>query len=192
MFAPLSFLSRSSSSPPSASAPANSMDSEAPSKRLNRVSSSTGYACSLRSYLRAIGRINSAAPWCVFVVTACILRGSSRLIAMIELSQLELDNDLDDDDALGNADGPQVAVPAFDRMLFRVAVAAEQLNAVQADLHAFVGAEPLGQGRLTDERQALLGARRAAPRDEPQPVQFDGDVGAHEGHRLTVGDRLTE
>ena len=32
------------------------------------------------------GRINSAAPWCVFVVTACILRGSSRLIAMIELS----------------------------------------------------------------------------------------------------------
>jgi hypothetical protein len=63
---------------------------------------------------------------------------------------------LDDDDALGDADRAKIAVPALDRMFLCVAVAAEQLNAVQSDLHALVGAEPLGQRRLTGERQPLV------------------------------------
>src|ERR1700752_4318342 len=127
MLAPLRFSSLLSLLR-NASAPARprALDSVAPSKRLASVSSSTGYACSLRSYLRAIGRIISAAPGCALSITACILRGGSRLIAMIDFS-LD-DDDLDDDDALGYPDGSQVAVPALDRMFFRVAVAAEQLR----------------------------------------------------------------
>src|SRR5258705_9523484 len=99
---------------------------------------------------------------------------------------------LDNYDALGDADRAQVAVPAFDGMFLVEAVAAEQLYAVQADLHALVGPEPLGQCRLAGERQTLLGARGTAPRDQPQAVEFDRDVGGHEGHRLTVCDRLAE
>ena len=141
--------------------------------------------------MRAIGRIISAAPWCALSITACSLRGSSRLIAMIGLS-LRLDDDLDDDNALGDADGPQVAVPALDGVLLGEAVAAEQLHAVQADLHALVGAEPLGQRGFAGEREALLGPRRAAPGDQPQPVEFDGDVGAHERDGLPMSDGLAE
>src|SRR3979409_1138768 len=88
---------------------------------------------------------------------------------------------LDDYDARGDADRAQVAVPAFDGMFLGEAVAAEQLYAVQADLHALVGAEPFGQRRLAGERQTLLGARGAAPGDQSQAVKFDGDVGGHEG-----------
>ena len=87
---------------------------------------------------------------------------------------------------------PQVAVPAFDRVFLGVAVTAEQLDAVEADLHALVGAELLGQRGLAGERQALLGARGAAPGDQPQAVELDRDVGAHERDRLPVGDRLAE
>ena len=100
--------------------------------------------------------------------------------------------ELEDHDTLGDADGPQIAVPALDRVFLGEAVAAEQLDAVEADLHALVGAELLGQSRLAGERQPLLGPRRTAPRDQPQPVEFDGDVGAHERHRLAVCDRLAE
>ncbi len=71
---------------------------------------------------------------------------------------------LDDDDALGDADRAQVAVPAFDGVFLGVAVAAEQLHAVQADLHALVGAQPLGQRRLAGEWQALIGPRRTRAR----------------------------
>ena len=39
-----------------------------------------------RSYLREIGRSISAAPWCALSMTACSLRGISRLIAMTGLS----------------------------------------------------------------------------------------------------------
>ena len=74
------------------------------------------------------------------------------------------------DDALGDTDRPQVAVPAFNRMFLGVAVAAEQLHAIQADLHALVGGQPLGQRGLAGELQPLVGARRPAPRDEAQPV----------------------
>src|SRR5271163_282121 len=92
----------------------------------------------------------------------------------------DLDGYLNNDDALSYTDGPQVAVPALDGVFLGVAVAAEQLHAVQADLHALVGAEPLGQCRFASERQALFGAGRPAPGNQSQPVEFDGDVGAHE------------
>src|SRR3954453_7234512 len=105
-------------------------------------------------------------------MTACNFGGNSRFIAMIDLSLGS--RELDNYDTLGDADGPQVAVPAFDRVLFGVAVAAEQLHAVQPDLHALVGTEPLGERRFAGERLTLLGARCPAPGDQPQSVQLDG------------------
>ena len=63
--------------------------------------------------------------------------------------------------AFHDADGPQVAVPPLDRVFLDVAVAAEQLHAVAADLHAVLGGEPAGQRGLARERQALLGAAAA-------------------------------
>src|SRR6478672_10297765 len=189
MLPPLWLVALASSASRNASAPAKATKfaSEMPSKRVAKVSSSTGYSCSRRSHLRDIGRSISAAPWCPFSITAFSLRGSSRLIAMKVFSP-----SLDDHDALGDADRAQVAVPAFDGVFLGVAVATEQLHAVEADLHALVGAEPLGQRGLACERQTLVGPGRAAPGDQPQPVEFDRDVGAHEGDRLAVGDRLAE
>src|ERR1044071_621478 len=70
---------------------------------------------------------------------------------------------LENYNAFGDADGAQVAVPAFDGVFLGVAVSTEQLHAVETDLHALVGAELLGQRGLAGERQALIGARRAAP-----------------------------
>src|ERR1700761_7004159 len=125
-------------------------------------------------------------------MTASSLRGSSRLIAMTRLSIKGITARSNNYDTLGDADGPQVAVPAFDRVFLGVAVAAEQLHAVQTDLHTLVGAQALGQCGLAGERKALFGAGGAAPGDQPQPVQFDGDVGAHERHGLTAGDRFAE
>src|ERR1700744_5828018 len=100
--------------------------------------------------------------------------------------------DLYDYDALGDAEDSQVAVPTLYGVLLGEAVAAEQLHTVQADLHALVGAEPLGQRGFAAERQTLLGPRRTAPGDQPQPIEFDGDVGAHERNGLPMSDRLAE
>ena len=44
--------------------------------------------------------------------------------------------ELDDDYAFGDANGAHVAVPALDRVLLGEAVAAEELDAVEADLQA--------------------------------------------------------
>src|SRR4029450_2299098 len=150
-----------------ASAPANAkaFASEMPSNRVARAPSSTGYSGSRGSHLREMGRSISAAPWCAFSMTASSLRGSSRLIAIVRPSGWM--TPLNDNDALGDADRAQVPVPAFDGMFLGVAVAAEQLHAVQTDLLAFVGAERLGQRGLACERQALVGARRPAPGDHP-------------------------
>src|SRR5258705_3007442 len=197
MLPPLRFSFEASLSR-NASAPANEivLASEIPSKRLASVSSSTGYACSFRSYLREIGRIISAAPWWPLSMTACSFLGISKLIAMKGLSfgirNKGITSRLNDNNALGDANRAQVAVPAFDGMFLGVTMAAEQLYAVEADLHALVGAEPLGQRRLSGERQTLLGAGRAAPGDQSQAIELDGDVRGHERHRLTVCDRLTE
>src|SRR5438034_7962045 len=75
------------------------------------------------------------------------------------------------DDSLHHGDRAQVAVPPLDRVLLDVAVPAEQLHAVAADLHAVLGGQPTREGGLARERQALLGARRSAQRDQPCPLQ---------------------
>ncbi len=64
MLPPLWLVSLASAASRNASAPAKAMAlaCEMPSKRLDSVSSSTGYSCSRRSHLREIGRSISAAP----------------------------------------------------------------------------------------------------------------------------------
>ena len=71
---------------------------------------------------------------------------------------------LDDYDALCDAERAQIAVPAFDGVFLGEAMTSEQLNAVEADLHALVGGNSLGQCGLSRKGQALFGARCAAPR----------------------------
>ena len=119
------------------------------------------------------------------------LAGISRLIAMEGLSVLV-------ESCLGTTTPsatPMARRSRYQRSTgcsFGVAVAAEQLHAVQADAHALVAAQLPGQRRLAGERQTLVCAGGAAPGDHPQTVEFDGDVGAHERHRLPAGDRLAE
>ena len=64
--------------------------------------------------------------------------------------------------SLHQAGRAQVAVPALDRVLLDVAVAAEQLDAVGADRHAALGAQPAGQRHLAGE--ASPWSTRAAAR----------------------------
>ena len=91
-----------------------------------------------------------------------------------------------------DADGPEVAVPPLDRVLLDEAVAAEQLDAVEADLHALVGAQLAGEGDLAGEVLAGRGAGGGLVGQQPHRLQLDRDVGDHERHRLAVGDRLAE
>src|SRR5699024_8012677 len=97
-----------------------------------------------------------------------------------------------DHHSLCHADGTEVAVPALDGVVLGEAVATEELDAVEADLHALLGGELAGERGLPGEGHALLGACGAPPGDQAQPVELGGDVGHHERHGLTVGDRLTE
>ena len=94
--------------------------------------------------------------------------------------------------AFHQADRSQVAIPAFDRVLLDVPVAAEQLHAVAADLHAVLGAQLPGQRRLAGEGSALLGAARRPVGGKPHAFEFDADVGHHEGDGLPMADRFAE
>ena len=69
---------------------------------------------------------------------------------------------LDDDYALGDADGAHVAVPALDRVLLGEAVATEQLHAVEAHDHALVGCVAAGKAGFAVEGQALIQAGNTA------------------------------
>ena len=86
----------------------------------------------------------------------------------------------------------QVAVPPLDRVLLDEAVAAEQLHAVVADLHAALGAQPRASATSRAKRLALRGAGRGAVGHQPHALQLDRDVGDHERHALPVADRLAE
>src|SRR3954467_11441526 len=66
--------------------------------------------------------------------------------------------------------GAQISVPALHRVLLHVAVPAEQLHAVAADLHAVLGGEAAGQGGLAGEALALLGARRGPQHGQPRAL----------------------
>ena len=86
----------------------------------------------------------------------------------------------------------QVAVPPLHRVLLDVAVAAEQLHAVEADPHPLVGAELARERDLAGEVLAGGRAGGGLPGDQPHRLQLDRDVGDHERDRLPVGDRLAE
>ena len=152
-----------------------------PSISAASMSSSLGYSCSARSYLREIGRSMFIATWWAWSTSGRMLLGG-----------LEVDHQTSTTPSI-TTDGPQVAVPPLDRVLLDEAVAAEQLDAVEADLHALLGAEPAGQRDLAGEVLAR-GSRAAGglPGQQPHGLQLDRDVGDHEGHRLAVGDRLAE
>ena len=80
------FLTVSSASPassrrtPVAPAPSDAPDSESPSIIAASMSSSLGYACSARSYLREIGRSMFIATWWACPTSGRNFLGSSRLI----------------------------------------------------------------------------------------------------------------
>src|SRR5699024_6167645 len=80
---------------------------------------------------------------------------------------------LDDDDALSNADRAHVAVPALNRMLLGVAVATQQLDAVQAHDHAFVGGVAAGKAGLAVVGHALVEAGCAAQHDQETAMARD-------------------
>ena len=77
-------------------------------------------------------------------------------------------------------------------MLLDVAVAAEQLDAVGADLRPALGAQPAGERHLAGEALALVDPGGGAVGRQPHPLELDRDVRHHERHRLAVGDRLAE
>src|SRR5699024_1930455 len=70
--------------------------------------------------------------------------------------------------------------------------ATQQLDAVQAHDHAFVGGVAAGKAGLAVVGHALVEAGCAAQHDQAQAVELDAEVGDHEGHWLAVGDRLAE
>src|SRR4029079_18906559 len=53
--------------------------------------------------------------------------------------------------AFHDRDGPEVPVPALDRVVLYEAVAPQELDAVRADLHALVGAQLPCQGDLAGD-----------------------------------------
>src|SRR3954453_14174321 len=120
---------------PEAPAPLAWPDSDRPSTMAASMSSSLGYSCSARSYLRELGRSRFIATWWALPISGRNLRGGSRLIIWCLLAS-------DQDASFQDCDRPQVAVPPFHRVLLDEAVAAEQLDPVVADLHAAVGAQP--------------------------------------------------
>ena len=80
----LTVLSPSSSSrrTPVAPAPSLAPDSESPSIIAASMSSSLGYSCSARSYLREIGRSMFIATWWAWSTSARCFLGVSRLMAI--------------------------------------------------------------------------------------------------------------
>src|SRR5699024_9313538 len=125
-----------------------------------RVSSSTGYSCSARSYLRETGRKICVATWRAWFAPACSFLGSSRLIIASGpwsgSGGWRSERGSQDHHALRHSHGTQVAVPPLDRVFLGEPVATEQLDTVEADLHALVRGDLAGQGGLAGEGQALF------------------------------------
>src|SRR6476620_3487870 len=111
------------------------------------------------------------ATWCAWPISGRNFLGVSRLIMFVSWSgwssrqaryvaRQARPAGSDQDPAFHESDGPEVAVPPLDRVLLDEAVAAEQLHAVVADLHAPLGAQPPGQPDLAREAPALRRPRR--------------------------------
>ena len=141
--------SSSSRRTPVAPAPSLAPDSERPSIIAASMSSSLGYSCSARSYLREIGRSMFIATWWAWSTSGRNFLGSSRLIIRPARP-------------FHQADGSQVAVPPLHRVLLDEAVAAEQLDAVEADLHALARRTAGGPGRPRGRSPCPAAARPAA------------------------------
>ena len=92
-----------------------------------------------------------------------------------------------------DADGSKVAVPALDGVLLDVAVPAEQLHALGADLDPMLGAQARARERLRGRSSCpcLRGSPPGRSR-RLHALELDGDVGDREGDRLAVADRLAE
>ena len=76
------------------------------------------------------------------------------------LRGLEVDRSSDEHRAFHDADGSEVAVPPLDRVLLDEAVAAEQLHAVEADLHALARRTAGGPARPRGRSPCPGGAAR--------------------------------
>src|SRR6478609_1706970 len=175
---------------PAAPAPPEAPDSEMPSIIAASMSSSLGYSCSASSYLREIGRSMFMATWCAWSMSGRTFLGVSRLIMGFSpvwvVEERASRNHLDQDRSFHQADRTQVAVPPLHGVLLDEAVPTQQLYAVQADLHATLGAEAAGQRDLALGRLALGHPARGAVGHQAHALQLDRDVGDHEGHRLAV------
>ncbi len=125
--------------PPTAPAPAppSAPLSFIPSISAASMSSSFGYSCSARSYLRELGRKISFATCCDWLTSGANFLGISRLISDPHPAS-------DEQRSLHHAGRTQIAVVALDGMLLDVAVAAEHLDGVGADRHPALGAQPPG------------------------------------------------
>src|SRR4051794_38412484 len=193
----LEFSVDSSRRTPAAPAPPAAPDSASPSIMAASMSSSLGYSCSAASYFREIGRSMFIATWWAWSTSGRTFLGVSRLIMMClpdggRGACREPRDHSDQDRSFHQADGTQVAVPPLDRVLLHVAVATEQLDAVEADLHALLGAQPPRQGDLAGRVLALGDPGRGLVGDQAHALELDGDVGDHERDGLAVRDRLAE
>src|SRR5690625_4166121 len=117
---------------PEAACPASSMASI----MALRVSSSPGHSCSARSYLREMGRKIWVATWRAWLGPTCSFLGSSSLIIASSpwsgSGWWRGGRRSQDHHALGDTHCAQVAVPTLDGVFLGEAVAAEQLDAVEA------------------------------------------------------------
>ena len=161
---------------PAAPAPLDAPDSESPSIIAASMSSSMGYSCSARVVLAGVG------PQHVHRDLVGLVDERPEL-----LGGLEVDGHQTEHPPSMTPIGSEVAVPPLHRVLLDEAVAAEQLHAVDADLHALLGAQPAGQRDLAGERLALRGTGRGPVGHQPHALQLDADVGDHEGDRSAGG-----
>src|SRR5580765_1656665 len=169
-------------------------------------SSSRGYSCSARSYLREMGRITSSANPRACSMRGIILRGTSRSIMVgCSLPVACWDGRAEayagrpaygrrsrEEGALEQAGAAQVAEPPLVVELLDEAVAAEHLDGARADPGTVPGSEGAGVGDERGGVQAVVEPGRRLPGDEPQGVQLDGDVGDGERDGLTAADGLPE
>src|SRR3954465_2694335 len=127
------------------------------------------------------------ATWCAWPTSGRNFLGVSRLITFVSWSawtRLARLAGSDQHPAFHDRDGPEVAVPPLDRVLLDEAVASEQLDTVQTDLHALVRAEPPGEGDVSGDVPSGGGTGGRLPGQQPHGLELDRDVGDHERHRL--------
>src|SRR5699024_4907802 len=166
-----------------------------PSMTAETRSSSAGYSCSARSYLRAIGQKTSSAmprAWATSGRNFFGTSGSIMVLSFVSVVWGRLCVGSDEERALKDSRARQVAVPALVVELLDEAVAAEQLHTARTDPRGVPRDETAGLG---DRRGGVLTAvepRGRLPHDEAEAGELDGDVRDGEGDGLAVPDGLAE